>query len=249
MPKDDSCPFAKGEAAPQFPFTRNQQFELPKEYAIARERCPVAPVKLWNGQQAWLLTRYKEYCEVLLDDRFSGEFAREDFPTVTEARKAIDKLERAFVGMDNPRHDHYRRMFESNLGYGAQACWRGPRLFDGEETKAMVQAQVRWYLQHRMILESDVIHSSSRRPDGQDLDWVLHSSSRCDPPGMLVAYNPTPAARKRIVPLNLYYTGLKERTIATNQDGEVYDLVVDPRGHTAVEVDVPAGGMAWFTFR
>ena len=111
MPKDDSCPFAKGEAAPQFPFTRNQQFELPKEYAIARERCPVAPVKLWNGQQAWLLTRYKEYCEVLLDDRFSGEFAREDFPTVTEARKAIDKLERAFVGMDNPRHDHYRRMF------------------------------------------------------------------------------------------------------------------------------------------
>ena len=145
--------------------------------------------------------------------------------------------------------DHYRRMFESNLGYGAQACWRGPRLFDGEETKAMVQAQVRWYLQHRMILESDVIHSSSRRPDGQDLDWVLHSSSRCDPPGMLVAYNPTPAARKRIVPLNLYYTGLKERTIATNQDGEVYDLVVDPRGHTAVEVDVPAGGMAWFTFR
>ncbi|SLN72022.1 Pentalenic acid synthase [Oceanibacterium hippocampi] len=94
-----------------FPFNRDKQFELPQEYALAREQCPVAPVKLWNGQQAWLLTRYKHYCEVLLDDRFSGEFAREDFPTVTEARKAIDKLERAFVGMDNPRHDHFRRMF------------------------------------------------------------------------------------------------------------------------------------------
>ena len=140
-------------------------------------------------------------------------------------------------------------MFESNLGYGAQACWRGPRLFDGEATKAMVQDQVQWYLQHRMILESDVIHSSSRRPDGQDLDWVLHSSPYCDPPGMLVAYNPTRSARKRLVPLNLYYTGLKERTIATNQAGEVYDLAVDGRGRTAVTVNVPAGGMAWFTFR
>lgn len=110
MPKDNGCPFSRTNP-PRFPFTRDKQFELPKEYEIAREQCPVAPVKLWNGQQAWLLTRYKHYCEVLLDDRFSGEFAREDFPTVTEARKAIDKLERAFVGMDNPRHDHYRRMF------------------------------------------------------------------------------------------------------------------------------------------
>ncbi|MCK5942607.1 MAG: alpha-galactosidase, partial [Planctomycetes bacterium] len=31
--------------------------------------------------------------------------------------------------------DHYRRMFESNLGYGAQACWRGPRLYDGDATR------------------------------------------------------------------------------------------------------------------
>ncbi|MEX0923482.1 MAG: cytochrome P450 [Rhodovibrionaceae bacterium] len=111
MPKDEGCPFSKTGTPARFPFSRDKQFELPEEYAIARKQCPVAPVELWNGQQAWLLTRYKEYCEVLLDDRFSGEFAREDFPTVTEARKAIDKLERAFVGMDNPRHDHFRRMF------------------------------------------------------------------------------------------------------------------------------------------
>ena len=145
--------------------------------------------------------------------------------------------------------DHYRRMFESNLGYGAQACWRGPRLYDTDATKAMVQAQVQWYLEHRMILESDVIHSSSRRPDGQDVDWVLHSSPDCEPPAMLVAFNPTRQQRKRVVPLNLYYSGLRERAIATNQRGETYELVVDARGRSAVEVDVPAGGMAWFTLR
>jgi len=110
MQDNDSCPFS-GAQAPPFPFTRDRQFELPVEYAIARETCPVAPVTLWNGQRAWLLTRYEDYRQTLLDDRFSGEFARDDFPTVTAARKAIDKLERAFVGMDNPRHGHYRRMF------------------------------------------------------------------------------------------------------------------------------------------
>jgi cytochrome P450 len=110
MQEKNSCPF-QGGAAPDFPFKRDRQFELPNEYAVAREACPVAPVTLWNGQRAWLLSRYQDYRKVLLDDRFSGEFARDDFPTVTEARKAIDKLERAFVGMDNPRHGHYRRMF------------------------------------------------------------------------------------------------------------------------------------------
>ena len=110
MQEKDRCPFQRGEA-PGFPFKRDCQFELPHEYAVARETCPVAPVTLWNGQRAWLLSRYEDYRRVLLDDRFSGEFARDDFPTVTEARQAIDKLERAFVGMDNPRHGHYRRMF------------------------------------------------------------------------------------------------------------------------------------------
>lgn len=111
MSEEKKCPFSNLEDPPVFPFKRDSQFQLPPEYAIAREQCPVAPVKLWNGQRAWLLTKYKQYCDVLLDDRFSGEFARKDFPTVTEARYAIDKQEKAFVGMDNPRHDHFRRMF------------------------------------------------------------------------------------------------------------------------------------------
>jgi cytochrome P450 len=45
------------------------------------------------------------------DRRFSGAMAQPDFPTVTEARVTVDRNERAFVGMDNPAHDHYRRMF------------------------------------------------------------------------------------------------------------------------------------------
>ena len=80
MPDDVGCPFSAGTAPPAFPFARDRQFDLPGEYALARETCPIAPVTLWNGQRAWLLTRYEHYQKVLLDERFSGAFAREDFP-------------------------------------------------------------------------------------------------------------------------------------------------------------------------
>lgn len=95
----------------RFPFRRVDPMQPPPQYAQARATQPVLPVTLWNGRRAWLLTRYEDVRSVVTDARFSGEFANPDFPTVTEARVVVDKQERAFVGMDNPRHDHYRRMF------------------------------------------------------------------------------------------------------------------------------------------
>ena len=58
------------------------------------------------------MTRHDLVRAVLADDeRFSGRFAQPGFPTVTEARVTVDQGERAFVGMDNPDHDRFRRMF------------------------------------------------------------------------------------------------------------------------------------------
>ena len=34
--------------------------------------------------------------------------------------------------------DHYERMLTSNLALGVQACYRGPRLYDTERTKALL---------------------------------------------------------------------------------------------------------------
>lgn len=98
--------------APSFPFTRQCPFHPPEEYAQAREQGPATQVTLWNGSRAWLLTHYDDVKAVLSDNqRFSGAMGRPGFPAVTEARVAIDQQERAFVGMDNPQHDHFRRMF------------------------------------------------------------------------------------------------------------------------------------------
>jgi cytochrome P450 len=96
---------------PRFPFRRGDPRQPPAEYARARATQPVYPVTLWDGRRAWLLTRYDDVRAVVADPRFSGEFANPGFPAVTAARVIVDRNERAFVGMDNPRHDHYRRMF------------------------------------------------------------------------------------------------------------------------------------------
>ncbi len=96
----------------RFPFRRVCPFDPPPQYAAARAAGPVCAVTLWNGQRAWLVTRHAEIRAVLSDDkRFSGAMAHPSFPTVTAARVAVDKNERAFVGMDNPAHDAYRRLF------------------------------------------------------------------------------------------------------------------------------------------
>ena len=47
--------------------------------------------------------------------------------------------------------DHYEARLADLLGYGVQACWRGPRLFDTDETKAVVQKWVAFYKAHRQV--------------------------------------------------------------------------------------------------
>ena len=99
-------------SAPAFPFQRTCPFDPPPQYAAARAAAPVCPVTLWNGKRAWLVLRHAEVREVLSDDaRFSGAMAHPDFPAITPARVMVDNNERAFVGMDNPDHDAYRRLF------------------------------------------------------------------------------------------------------------------------------------------
>ncbi len=84
--------------------------------------------------------------------------------------------------------DHYELIMRSNLGMGVQAHYRGPRLFDTDETRDRVKSIVDWYKKYRDILESDLVHG--RRADGRDLDWMLHVNPKLDIKGMLCVYNP-----------------------------------------------------------
>lgn len=140
--------------------------------------------------------------------------------------------------------DHYRRMLESNLALGVQACYRGPRLFDTDRTRAMVKTQVDWFKAHRDILESDLIHG--RRADARDLDWMLHVNPQLKTKGLLVVFNPLNESRTETLRVNLYYTGLTDSARIRGPDGKAQNLKLARDYSVALPVTVPAQGMSWY---
>jgi len=135
-------------------------------------------------------------------------------------------------------------MLTGNLAFGVQACYRGPRLYDTDRTKALVKEWVDWYKEHRDILESDVIHG--RRADGQDLDWMLHVNPTLEEKGMLVVFNPLDEAVQRTLSVNLYYTGIEETARIRCGDGPWRQHKLDRDYSVQLDVDVPAQGFRWY---
>ncbi len=145
-----------------------------------------------------------------------------------------------------PLHEHldaYGAHLAQNFAAGVQACYRGPRLYDSEETKALVKHWVDFYKRHRAILESDIVHM--RRPDGRDLDTIMHVNPRLPEKGLAVVYNPLDQEVSKRVTLPLYYSGLTNAANIREQDGKPRRYVLDRAYRVEVPVKVPARGMTW----
>ncbi len=147
----------------------------------------------------------------------------------------------------NEHLDHYRLMLLSNLGMGVQAHYRGPRIYDTNETRDMVKETVQWFKQYRDILESDIVHG--RRADGRELDWVLHVNPKLETKGMLCVYNPLGNEVTRKLRVNLYYTGLMHRAELTSSEGPARIVELERDHSIEIEVKVPSNGMRWYAVR
>ena len=138
----------------------------------------------------------------------------------------------------------YEQHLANCLTYGAQACYRGPRLFDSEETKAVVKKWVAFYKENRAILESDVIHL--RRADGRDVDAILHVNPDLPTRGMAVFYNPTHTTIEREWVLPLYYTGLTDKAEIQDAAGKRKTYTLDRHHRILLKIRVPAKGVTWY---
>lgn len=141
-----------------------------------------------------------------------------------------------------PLKDHlkdYKAHMMQNYGSGVQACYRGYRLYDALETKAIVIDVIKWYKKYRDILNSEIIHL--RRADGKDWDGIMHVNPTLKEKGLVMIYNPTDEPIKRTIQLPLYYTGLTKSAKITWGNGKVMNVKLNKDCKAEVVVEVLAG--------
>jgi hypothetical protein len=135
---------------------------------------------------------------------------------------------------------HYETRLANLFGAGVIACYRGPRLYDSDETKAVVKRWVDFYKQHRAILNSDLIHL--RRADGRDWDGWLHVNPTLKERGLAMLYNPLDQEITRTISLPLYYTGLTDAALVRIGDAAPRKLPLTRDFRTDVRVTIPPKG-------
>ena len=143
--------------------------------------------------------------------------------------------------------EHYEQRLANLFGAGVQACYRGPRLFDSPETKNVVKKWVDFYKQYRAILDSDIIHV--RRPDGRQLDCILHVNPDLDIKGLAMVYNPTAETKNDTLRIPLYYTGLTEYATIQNREGKQVLLDLDRKYNVDIPISVEPYGVSRLIFR
>jgi hypothetical protein len=140
-----------------------------------------------------------------------------------------------------PLSDHlpeYDAHMTQNYGSGIQACYRGPRLYDTEETKTLVISNIDHYKKYREILNADIIHL--RRPDGRDWDGILHVDPRLEIKAYALLYNPCEEDIDRKIALPLYYTGLSKVANIKIGEGPWKEYILSRDFHAMLELSIPA---------
>jgi hypothetical protein len=143
----------------------------------------------------------------------------------------------------NEHLDDYKQLMMQYYGAGIQACYRGPRLYDTEETKEMVISVIDWYKKYRNILNADIIRL--RRADGRDWDGWMHVDPKGKEKGLIMLFNPTSETIDKEIALPLYYTGLTDKARIREEEGNAVEYSLNRAFEASVKVQIPANGYTW----
>jgi hypothetical protein len=142
---------------------------------------------------------------------------------------------------------HYGQRLADLFGAGVQAAWRGKRLYDKPETLQLVKKWVSFYKKHRAILDADIIHI--RRPNGKDIDAIMHVNPSGIEKGLLMVYNPTAYPVKRNFSVNIYYTGLSSIARISENDGAELKYRLNRNYEVTIPVNVEANSQSWYIIK
>ncbi|MGW3287446.1 cytochrome P450 [Streptomyces sp. NPDC001002] len=98
------------DAVPEFPMPRSGRcpFDPPPGLKDLQQETPLTKVRLWDGSEPWLVTRYAEQRAILGDSRVSADTDKPGYPTKASPEAGEGKL--SFIMMDDPEHARLRRM-------------------------------------------------------------------------------------------------------------------------------------------
>jgi hypothetical protein len=145
-----------------------------------------------------------------------------------------------------PLKDHlkdYEQLMMQYYGAGVQACYRGPRLYDTDETEKTVKNVISWYKKYREILNSDIIHL--RRADGRDWDGIMHLNPNLKNKGLVMLYNPLKQNITRTIKLPLYYAGLTKEVSILEKGKNKITKTLDRNYKVQINCSIPAESYTW----
>jgi pentalenic acid synthase len=104
------------EDAPAFPNDRTCPYQLPEGYTKLRDgQGSLRRVTLYDGRQAWLVTKHEAARKLLADPRLSSDRTHSDFPATSPRFRGLRDRRPAFISMDPPDHGSRRRMLISEF--------------------------------------------------------------------------------------------------------------------------------------
>jgi hypothetical protein len=142
---------------------------------------------------------------------------------------------------------HYGQRLADLFGAGVQAAWRGKRLYDAPETLELVKKWVSFYKKHRAILDGDIIHV--RRPDGRDIDAILHVNPANTEKGLLMVYNPLDHPVNQNLTFNIYYTGLSGIARISENDHNERRFNINRNYEVTILINVEANSQSWYIIK
>ncbi|WP_373523430.1 alpha-galactosidase [Aquiflexum sp.] len=143
--------------------------------------------------------------------------------------------------------EDYRQLMMQYYGAGVQACYRGPRLYDTEDTKAVVIEVIDWYKKYREILNADIIRL--RRADGRDWDGWMHVDPKGKEKALVMLFNPTQEDMEKELELPLYYTGVKNQVTISVEDEKAINHKLNLEQKLVVKVKIPAESFTWLVVK
>ncbi|MGW4486796.1 cytochrome P450 [Amycolatopsis sp. NPDC004368] len=107
---------AVSDPKPEYPMSRGRcPFDPPPELERRLHDEPVSRVRIWDGSEPWLVTRYEDVRAVLRDSRVSADTDLPGYPLQSAGLAARRRRAKAFISMDDPDHAAQRRLLTADF--------------------------------------------------------------------------------------------------------------------------------------